>query len=191
MHISNYGIELISITESDLALVREWRNSPDVSDYMFFQTEITPEKQLEWFHTLDETSVYLMIVYKGEKIGVINVKNINWSKRTGEAGIFIGDKRYHNSPVSMQAIFAMMDAFIISFRFIILKAIVKKSNVKAIDFNKQLGYEIQYEDDDKVNMEVNLRLYSESRKKFTIVLKKLSVSEPKIELTNEEKKCFL
>ena len=40
MKISNYGLELISLTESDLEMVRNWRNQPDVTEFMFFQEEI-------------------------------------------------------------------------------------------------------------------------------------------------------
>ena len=188
MRISNYGIDLISMTEEDLDMVRVWRNRPDISEFMFFQNEITPEKQLEWFKSLDNTAIYLMIVYKGEKIGVINVKNINWRKRYGEAGIFIGDPTYRNSPVSMQAIFALMDAFFFDFKFKSLRATVKNTNENAIDFNERLGYEIESEVDDRVQMEVFLPLYSESRTKFTIVLEKYCVTPREVELTPTEKR---
>lgn len=190
MRISNYGIELISMTEEDLDMVRVWRNRPDVSEFMFFQTEITPEKQLDWFKSLDNTAVYLMIVHKGDKIGVINVKNIDWYKRSGEAGIFVGEHNYRNSPISMQAIFALMDAFFFDFKFKSLKATVKSSNENAIDFNERLGYEIESEVDERVNMEVFLPLYSESRTKFTIILEKYCLTPAKIELTEAEKPYF-
>ena len=190
MRIFNYGIELISMTESDLDTVRVWRNRPDVSEFMFFQNEITPEKQLDWFKSLGHSDVYLMIVHKGEKIGVINVKNINWKKRSGEAGIFIGDPNYRNSPISMQAIFALMDAFFFDFKFKSLQATVKASNENAIDFNERLGYEIESEVEDRVNMQVFLPLYSESRTKFTIILEKYCESPAEIELTQKEKPFF-
>ena len=78
MYISNYGIELTSMTEADLEMVRGWRNQSNVSSYMFFQEEISEERQKEWFASLSEKDVYLMIVNQGKKIGVINVKDINW-----------------------------------------------------------------------------------------------------------------
>ena len=190
MRISNYGVELISMTDSDLEMVRAWRNQPDVSGYMFFQEEITEERQKEWFDSLNESDVYLMIVNQGKKIGVINVKNIDWWKRTGEAGIFIGDLAYRNSPLSMQAIFAMMDAFFYEFRFKALKATVKSDNENAIDFNQQLGYKVLSESGDKVNMECYRSPYTEARTKFAIVLSKYCLSEPKTQLTATEMSCF-
>lgn len=190
MRITNYGIELISMTDSDLEMVRTWRNQPDVSDYMFYQEEITEDAQKEWFDSLDENDVYLMIACKGIKIGVINVKNINRRKRTGEAGIFIGDLAFRNSPLSMQAIFAMMDAFFYEFRFKALKATVKSDNENAIDFNRQLGYKVLSEVEDKVNMECYRSPYTEARTKFTIVLEKYCLGKPETELSDSEVSYF-
>lgn len=190
MRISNYGIELISMTDSDLEMVRTWRNHPDVSDYMFYQKTITKERQKSWFRSLDKTDVYLMIISQGKKIGVINVKNINWWKRTGEAGVFIGDQDYRNSPLAMQAIFAMMDAFFYEFKFKALKATVKRDNENAIDFNRQLGYKVLSESEDKVNMEVYRSPYTEARTKFTIVLEKYCLGKPMTELSAAEVSYF-
>ncbi len=190
MRISNYGIELISMTASDLEMVRTWRNHPDVSDYMFYQNTITEERQRKWFKSLDEKDVYLMIVNQGKKIGVINVKNIDWWRRTGEAGVFIGDQDYRNSPLAMQAIFAMMDAFFYEFRFKALKATVKSDNENAIDFNQQLGYKVLSEKDDKVNMECYRSPYTEARTKFTIVLEKFCKDKPETELSKAESSYF-
>ncbi|MDG1332113.1 MAG: GNAT family N-acetyltransferase [Crocinitomicaceae bacterium] len=178
------------MTDSDLEMVRTWRNHPDVSDYMFYQKTITKERQKSWFRSLDKTDVYLMIVNQGKKIGVINVKNINWWKRTGEAGVFIGDQDYRNSPLAMQAIFAMMDAFFYEFKFKALKATVKSDNENAIDFNRQLGYKVLSEFEDKVNMEVYRSPYTEARTKFTIVLEKFCLDEPMTELSAAEVSYF-
>jgi len=190
MRISNYGIELISMTESDLEMVRAWRNQPDVSDYMFYQEEITEEDQKKWFDSLTLSDAYLMIVTEGKKIGVINVKDIDWWNRTGEAGVFIGDQEYRNSPIAMQAVFALMDAFFFEFRFKALKATVRIDNENAIDFNEQLGYKILSKSGDKLNMEVYRSPYTEARTKFTIVLEKFCAGEPRTELTMAERACF-
>lgn len=190
MRISNYGIELISMTDSDLEIVRAWRNQPNVAQYMFFQKEISKEDQKKWFRSLNESQCYLMIVSQGKKIGVINVKNINWWSRTGEAGIYVGDDDYRNSPIAMQAIFAMMDAFFYEFKFKALKAIVRSDNENAIDFNRQLGYKVISDSDDMMKMEVYRSPYTEARTKFTIVLEKYSEGEPVIELSAMESSCF-
>lgn len=187
MKISNYGVELLSITESDLELVRNWRNQADVSDFMFFQEGISPEMQQKWFDSLDESSIYLMIQQEGVKIGVINLKEINWRTRVGEAGIFIGDSNYRNSAVAMQAVFAMMDAFFFEFNFTKLKAMVREDNDDGIDFNIQLGYRVDSKDNERVKLYIFKDLYEDARTKFLPVLGKMTTSKPKIELNSDEK----
>lgn len=187
MKISNYGVELISLTESDLELVRTWRNQPDVSDFMFFQEGISPEMQQKWFDSLDESSIYLMIEQEGVKIGVINVKDINWRTRVGEAGIFIGDSNYRNSAIPMQAIFAMMDAFFFEFNFTKLRAMVREDNDDGIDFNVQLGYRIDSKDNERVQLYIFKNLYEDARIKFLPVLEKMTTSKPKVTLSEIER----
>jgi UDP-4-amino-4,6-dideoxy-N-acetyl-beta-L-altrosamine N-acetyltransferase len=190
MHISNYGVDLKSITVADLELIRQWRNHPDVSKYMFFKDEITKDQQRKWHTSLRLNDVYLLIFSERKKIGVINVKNINWEERSGEAGIFIGDPHFRNSPVPMQAIFALMDAFFFEFHFKRLTAVVKRSNDKALLFNQELGYQIISETEDKISMEVTPEVYSLAREKFASFLAKRSVSLPKTKLKDSESSLF-
>ena len=190
MKISNYGVELISLTESDLELVRTWRNQADVAESMFYQEEISPEMQQNWFNSLDESSLYLVIEKEGVKIGVINVKDINWRTRVGEAGIFIGDSKYRHSTVPLQAVFALMDAFFFEFNFAKLNAQVRRENDDAIDFNIQLGYRVDSKVGDRVQLSVVTNLYESARTKFIPVLEKFIESKPKIEMNNEEKSQF-
>ncbi|GAK91041.1 hypothetical protein JCM19297_2486 [Nonlabens ulvanivorans] len=42
-------IKLIPLTEDKLELVRAWRNSTEVSSYMYTESIITAEQQLNWF----------------------------------------------------------------------------------------------------------------------------------------------
>ncbi len=191
MKISNYGLELISMTESDLEMVRNWRNQPDVAEQMFFQEEVSEEMQQKWFNSLDDTSVYLIIQKDGEKIGVINLKQINWRTRVGEAGIFIGDSAYRNSAAPIQAVFAMMDAFFFEFNFTKLRATVRQDNADGIDFNLQLGYRVESKDNERVHLYIFKNLYESARTKFLPVLNKMAPSKPKIEMSGDEKNLLV
>ena len=190
MRISNYGVALISMTESDLELVRKWRNQADVAAYMFVTDEISAEEHRNWFKSLISNDVYLIIEVKGKSIGVINVKQIDWNERTGEAGIFIGEQPFRNSPIAMQAIFALMDAFFLDFAFNTLKATVKNTNTNAIDFNLQLGYQIVSEKGDQINMLVTREQYLLAKTKFDAVLRKTCTSSTRLELSESEQTLF-
>lgn len=190
MRISNYGVDLISMTESDLELVRTWRNQADVAAYMFVTNEISTEEHRNWFQSLSTNDVYLIIQVKGKPIGVINVKQIDWNERTGEAGIFIGEQSFRNSPIAMQAIFALMDAFFLDFQFKTLKATVKNTNERAIAFNQELGYHIVSENGNQINMLVSRDQYILAKSKFDSVLRKTCTSSPQIDLSEFEQALF-
>lgn len=188
MRISKYGIELTPLVSKELELVRGWRNDPAVADQMFFQTEISPEMQQTWFDSLDESNLYWMIVHNTKRIGVINVKNINWTDRTGEAGIFIGEASYRNSPISMMAIAAMMDVFFDYFGFSELRATIKKGNENAVDFNLKLGYQLVSETETAFLLTTNSVNYAKAISRFKSVFLKWSSDEMTLELSSAERK---
>lgn len=45
-------IKLIPLTEDKLELVRTWRNSTEVSSYMYTESTITAEQQSKWFDSI-------------------------------------------------------------------------------------------------------------------------------------------
>lgn len=191
MRISKYGVELTTLIPEDLELVRTWRNQSDVAEHMFFQEEITPEMHQSWFSSLDISDVYWMISHDAVRIGVINVKQINWLARSGEAGIFIGDSRYRNSPLCMMAVAAMMDVFFGYFDFSELRATIKKGNENAIDFNLKLGYRIVSEDHNAYYLTTNSEHYGMAISRFTSIFHKLGSDEMTLELNDEERRRFL
>ncbi|MFN3404420.1 MAG: UDP-4-amino-4,6-dideoxy-N-acetyl-beta-L-altrosamine N-acetyltransferase [Cytophagaceae bacterium] len=89
-------IILKPILEVDIEMVRSWRNSPEVSKYMYTSDEITAEQQLQWFKRLQlskDQKVWI-VEYNGKKIGVAslynmkeNFKSAYWAFYLGETGI--------------------------------------------------------------------------------------------------------
>jgi len=142
MRIEQYDIVLSRLTIEDIELVRHWRNHPDVRKYMAFRKYISPEMQLRWFNGINNAlNYYFLIEYKGEKIGVINCKNVNTVDMYGEGGIFIWDRKYWESFVPVMASMCLINAV-----FEVLKISNKSfiqilsDNHRAIRYNKQLGY---------------------------------------------------
>ncbi|MDP4280659.1 MAG: hypothetical protein Q8867_00775, partial [Bacteroidota bacterium] len=101
MYYSKYGITIHLLKESDIELVRQWRNAPHIKANMEFRENITPEMQKKWFDSINNIhNFYFIIEYKNEKIGLTNGKNLDFENLTGEAGIFIYDKKYYKTSVS-------------------------------------------------------------------------------------------
>lgn len=140
--IEKYGIRLLPLEKKHLELVRIWRNSPHVQRNFEFQEEIDGERQLGWFTRLDQESNWYWIIETGEDlIGVVHIKDVNFTTKTGEAGVFIGDERYLNSPEPVFAVLAMMDFAFLEQEFKSLRAKIHQDRQKIIGFNLSLGYQ--------------------------------------------------
>lgn len=145
--VKQYGIALKSITENNLELIRNWRNNNSVVKHMFFQYNISQEEQQEWYRKLDKKH-NLYFIYNEQ--GVIHLKNIDWTKKEAEAGIFTIHQE--NATINMAAIITLMDfAFnVLSLNQLLAK--VKKSSSENITMNIQLGYNIISEENNCITM---------------------------------------
>jgi RimJ/RimL family protein N-acetyltransferase len=141
MILSGYGIELIRLQHADIELVRRERNSEDVRMYMEYRDEITREMQEHWFASINNRfNNYFLIKTDDRIIGLIYGAQIDWEKKeTGNGGIFIWDKQYHESPVALLASFVLIEtSFLLGLERTYVK--VLRSNTRAIRFNTDMGY---------------------------------------------------
>ena len=60
--------------------------------------------QEKWFEKINnDNNFYFIIEYEGREVGMINIKDVDYEKRTGEPGMFLYDddlwklNRYANS----------------------------------------------------------------------------------------------
>jgi RimJ/RimL family protein N-acetyltransferase len=143
MIVNGFGITLERLTEKDLALVREKRNSKLVAQFMEFQDYITAEMQQEWFNSINNIhNLYYIISYKNKKIGLINGAKIDWIKmETGSGGIFIWEEELWQTTVPLMANLVLMD---LSLLFGLKKSFIKvmNDNKRAIQYNLSLGYTV-------------------------------------------------
>ncbi len=130
------------LTHGDIELVRKWRNSPEINQFMEYREYITPEMQEKWFNSVNNKyNLYFIIEYKGDKIGLINGKDINWDESSMETGIFIWDTRYLNTPIPLLAVLIFGELGIMTFE---LKAYahILKTNERAIRYNTLMGFKL-------------------------------------------------
>jgi RimJ/RimL family protein N-acetyltransferase len=138
-----YGIAFHLVREEDIEMVRNWRNDPVVSNNYAFREYITPEMQKEWFKSVNNiNNLYTIIEYQNEKIGVINIKNIDWEARTCEGGIFLPDPKYHNSGLPAIISYITTEIIFRMFEWSEGFAHVLKENTSVQQFVKLLGYEL-------------------------------------------------
>lgn len=142
MQISKYGIVLQRLEEKDLEMVRQWRNSDPIRLNMKYQEIISSEMQLKWFANLDKKTNYYFIIKTDEQpVGLVNLKEIDFTLLQAEAGIFIGDAEHLNTLTPLLATIAIMEYAFEELKLKTLRAQIASNNVKAILFNESIGYE--------------------------------------------------
>jgi UDP-4-amino-4,6-dideoxy-N-acetyl-beta-L-altrosamine N-acetyltransferase len=143
MKLFKYGITLERLKQEDIELVRQWRNSDPVRLNMEYREIISPEQQLTWFNSIDNLeNNYLMIYYKGEKIGLLNDKNVDWENRTSESGLFLGRTEFYATFVPYLVSVAGIETTFYFLNWNKQFAHILRSNSNAIRYNTQLGYRL-------------------------------------------------
>lgn len=140
--IEQYGIRLKRLEHQDIELLRKWRNHPKIRKRMAFKKHITKEMQEAWFESIDNKyNYYFLIEFQGKNIGVINAKNVNLKHSCGEGGIFIWENNLGNEFIPVFASLCLLNTAFYKLK-IFNKSLIQvlKSNHKAIQFNKALGY---------------------------------------------------
>lgn len=151
MRIARYGIVLDRLKSDKVELLRKWRNTPRIKDYMEFQEYITPQMQEEWFTAINNiNNHYFLIEYQGLDIGMIHCSQINWQEKSGDSGLFIHDERFFSTPVSVFASLALLDIFFLLFDLQVIKAKVKADNERAVNYNINLGFTINEGEEGKI-----------------------------------------
>ena len=138
--LEGYGVKLKRLTHDKIEMLRQWRNDPKIQQHMFYREYITPEMQERWFAKLDKRcNFYFIIEYNDKEIGLINVKDIDYEKMTGEGGVFIYDDIYLNSDVAYRAHLVMFDYFFEEIKLQSIYSHMISDNIRAIRFAQYLG----------------------------------------------------
>jgi UDP-4-amino-4,6-dideoxy-N-acetyl-beta-L-altrosamine N-acetyltransferase len=74
-------------------MVRNWRNSEDVSQYMYSDEIITPEMQKKWFQKInsDTSSKFWIISYEGKSLGLASITKIDHVLKSCYWAFYLGD----------------------------------------------------------------------------------------------------
>lgn len=141
-------ISLRQITESDTANIVRWRNSDDVKHWLYSQRELTPEMHLGWLKNVVAKGycAQYIIVAKNKNevfdIGTTFIKRSEPDSKSGEFGIFIGEKKARGKHCALPATTEMLS---IGFRELNLDSIfltVFTENTPAIKTYLAAGFQI-------------------------------------------------
>ncbi|MCK9219773.1 MAG: hypothetical protein PHF97_06945 [Bacteroidales bacterium] len=188
MKFFKYGIILERLREEDIEMVRTWRNSDPVRLNMKYQDIITPRQQQDWFISINNLRFnYLMIHYRGEKIGILNDKNIDWETRSSESGIFLGRTEFYNTFVPYLVSVAGIETTFYLLGWEKQYAHILRSNRNAIKFNSQLGYQLSegQEDIDHQQYEITRKSFEQKAGKIRKAVRSISGNDNKAKVLFE------
>jgi UDP-4-amino-4,6-dideoxy-N-acetyl-beta-L-altrosamine N-acetyltransferase len=86
-------VEIKRISGNDKASLRQWRNDPAVSKWMYTNHEISEEEHNAWFNNMlvDASKVYWTIVVDGIGVGAIFLTGVSSQRNSCEWGMYLAD----------------------------------------------------------------------------------------------------
>ena len=144
MQLIGKSVDLKLIDESDIELLREWRNSKEVSNYMLSRTIISKEQQREWYNKIKEDSscIHWVILSKeGRKLGMASLTKIDRVNNSAEPGLYIGVKKFRNSFFGIEANYIVLNYAFKELGLEKISGTVLFSNSAALKMNLSFGYQ--------------------------------------------------
>ena len=135
-------VELVRISSADKASLREWRNDPAVSKWMYTNHEIGEDEHSAWFDKMhaDSSKVYWKIVVDGSAVGTVFLTGISDQGNTCEWGMYLADVDVRGKGVAQAAC-------ALSFRYAfnelgmeVVKCEAVAQNETAIGLYESVGY---------------------------------------------------
>jgi hypothetical protein len=149
MRFTRFGVTLERLERRHVQLVRRWRNSAWVRPFMRHQAFIHADEQWRWFERLDPRRDWYFVTHIRESpFALFYVKGVDWTRRCGEAGGFVGSRGAIGGPEPAQATLALMDFAFLVLRLQSLEAAYRVALPRVVRFNHQLGYRVVREGHD-------------------------------------------
>jgi RimJ/RimL family protein N-acetyltransferase len=170
----SHGITLTKLNEDDLELLRNWRNTPEISDNMEFRNYISKEEQESWFRSLSlNTNLYYIISYHQRKIGLIHLNNFDHERASAHAGLFIAEKEYVGTGVSLGASLHLLTYAFEELKLKVVYAKVKRDNLSALKYNSGLGFVFDRHLNNEFSQYLTTKVDFDSRKSLLLKLAKV------------------
>ncbi len=105
--LGDHGIELRTPTREDYVLVGKWQLEPGATRFWgprFTHQTATEEEERMKKDGESKTSVQWTIAYQDEPVGFTGIFDIDWVRRDGETGIFIGRTDLYGRGIASEAV---------------------------------------------------------------------------------------
>ncbi|AVM58652.1 UDP-4-amino-4,6-dideoxy-N-acetyl-beta-L-altrosamine N-acetyltransferase [Bacteroides heparinolyticus] len=85
----------LELSDQEKKMILEWRNSESIKKWMYNKNEIQLKEHLEFIDNLKERNdryYWLVMSFKGNYIGVVNINDIDKASDTAELGLYMNPK---------------------------------------------------------------------------------------------------
>ena len=132
------------VEQSDLGLLVQWRNRPEVWKHFFNTFPLSETTQNMWFQNLlqsSEKKLFMICTNKNKPIGTIGLDHIDFKNQSAEYGnVLIGEESFRGKGFALEATHLLLDY---SFNYLNIHRIYLfcySDNQKAISLYEKCGF---------------------------------------------------
>ena len=135
---------ILDASEELLEMVRNWRNSTSVSQYMITNHDISPEEHCRWIENLKTktTAKAWVIRFDGNPVGVVSLTNINLKEKTAEWGFYIADESTRGKGIGSAVLYQLLEYAFETIKLRSLGTSVMENNPGALHLYEKFGFGI-------------------------------------------------
>jgi UDP-4-amino-4,6-dideoxy-N-acetyl-beta-L-altrosamine N-acetyltransferase len=135
------------IKANELAMIMEWRMTPEITKYMYTDPQLTLENQKAWYEKIkkDENNYNFMIEAEGESIGVLNITDIDRKNQKCSWGYYVAVKEKRSLELAMRLEWNVYDYVFNILGLNKLEGSIFSFNKPVIRIHKMCGSEIEGE----------------------------------------------
>lgn len=133
---------LRDLCSEDMDMIREWRNLPKVSDFMYTDHVISPEEHAAWFARIarDTSCKYWIIVCDGEDVGLANLYNIDRKNRRCYWAFYVVSPNVRGKGVGSYAEYAVLSYVFDELKLEKLCCEVLAFNRGVVEMHRRFGF---------------------------------------------------
>lgn len=135
-------IKLIKLEAQHLELVRSWRNSEEVSKYMYTSNPISEQDQINWFEKTknDDTSIYWIIEYENKKLGLASLTSISKLYDSCTWAFYLGDSSIRGAGIGSKVEYNVIQYVFETLKLNKLNCTVFPTNDNVIKMHEGFGF---------------------------------------------------
>lgn len=137
-------VSFMNLDEAQINAVRQWRNTPEIRQWLYNQHEISQTEHLKFIRNLahDQKNGYWLVKENQDSIGVISLNRIHLLHQHAYLGIY-ANPYSHLKNKGKNCLKALIFLAFEIFKLNGLRLEVFKENQIAINLYKKMGFEIE------------------------------------------------